>query len=444
MTFDLLITNGALLPLTPDMPAEIAPGFVAIGGDRIAAMGPMDQLPEMPVGRRLDAGGCLVLPGLINTHNHSAMSLFRGLADDLPLMVWLQDHIFPAEARFVNEEMVYWSTKLAAAEMILSGTTCVADGYFHEDAAAAAFCETGLRAIAAQGIIDFPAPGIPDPGKNVETAAAFVGKWKNRHPLLTAAIFCHSPYTCSPRTLQQAKKLAVETGVPFFIHVAETREEVEIISQRHGVTPVAHLANNGILDRHTVCVHGIWLTPADLDLLGQTGTGVAICPSSHMKLASGIAQIREFVQRRIPVGIGTDGCASNNTLDLFREMDLFAKLQKTSRLDPTFLSASETLAFATSGGAKLLGLENDLGSLAPGMKADLVIVDLNRPHLTPCYHGASHLVYAARGADVRDVVIDGQLVMAGGEILTIDLRETLTRVRELAAKVTSSLPRHQR
>jgi 5-methylthioadenosine/S-adenosylhomocysteine deaminase len=395
----------------------------------------MRELPPASGCRRIDASGCLVLPGLINTHNHAAMTLFRGLADDLPLMTWLQEHIFPAEARFVNEDMVYWSAMLAAAEMILAGTTCVADGYFHEDAAAEAFCEAGLRAVAAQGVIDFPAPGVPDPGRNVAAAAAFVERWHNRHPLLTPGIFCHSPYTCSPKTLQQAKALASERGAPFFIHVAETRDEVGIIGERYGCTPVAHLANLGILDRHTICVHGIWLTAADMDLLARTGAGVAVCPSSHMKLACGIAPVRDLLARRIPVGLGTDGCASNNTLDMFREMDLCAKLQKASRLEPTALPAGEILSMATRGGAALLGLEKQIGILAPGRKADLIVLDMAKPHLTPCYRGASHLVYAAGGADVRDVIIAGQLVMAGRKLLTIDVREAMARVRALARNV---------
>jgi 5-methylthioadenosine/S-adenosylhomocysteine deaminase len=435
MPFDLLLTNGTIIPLSPDAPAEIASGYVAISGDRITALGPMSELPRASGCRQIDARGCLVLPGLINTHTHAAMVLFRGLADDLPLMTWLTEHIFPAEARFVNEDMVYWAAKLAAAEMILAGITCVADGYFHENAAAEAFCEAGLRAVAAQGIIDFPAPGVPNPGKNVAAAAAFIERWQNRHPLLTPGIFCHSPYTCAPETLRQAKVLASARGVPFFIHVAETRDEVKIIGERYGCTPVAHLARLGILDRHTICVHGIWLTDADLDLLVQTGTGVAVCPSSHMKLASGVAPVRTLLARRLRVGLGTDGCASNNILDLFREMDLCAKLQKASSLDPTALPAGQVLALATRGGAALLGLEKQIGILAPGHKADLIVLDMARPHLSPCYRGDSHLVYAARGADVRDVVINGQLIMAGRELLTIDVRETMARMRTLALKV---------
>jgi 5-methylthioadenosine/S-adenosylhomocysteine deaminase len=438
MEFDLLITNGTVMPLTADGAAEIAPGFVGINGGRITKLGPLAELPPATSRLYINAEGCLVLPGLVNGHCHAAMSLFRGLADDLPLMSWLQEHIFPAEARFVNEEMVYWSAKLAAAEMILAGTTCVADSYFHEDSAAEAFCDAGLRAIAGQGIIDFPAPGVPDPTKNVEVAALFVEKWQARNPLITPAVFCHSPYTCGPETLRLAKTMASRLGAPFFIHVAETKEEVELIGDRYGKTPVAHLADLGLLDRQTVCVHGIWLTDDDLDLLGQAGSGIVVCPSSHMKLASGIAPVQEFLARGLPVGLGTDGCASNNTLDLFREMDLCAKLQKVRSLAPTTLTASEIVTLATRGGASLLGLGGQIGSLAPGRQADLIVIDLAKPHLTPCYRGESPLVYAVRGADVRDVVINGRLVMADRRILSFDVRETMARVRQLAREVGRS------
>jgi 5-methylthioadenosine/S-adenosylhomocysteine deaminase len=438
MPFDLLLTNGAIMPPSPGK-AGIASGYIGIRAGRIAAMGSMSELPSTACGLHIDASGCLILPGLVNAHTHAAMTLFRGLADDLPLMTWLQEHIFPAEARSVNEEMVYWSAKLAAAEMLLAGTTCVADSYFHEDAAAEAFCEAGLRAVAGQGIIDFPAPGVPDPSKNIDAAARFVEKWQGRNPLLTPAVFCHSPYTCGPETLRQAKTMANARGVPFFIHVAETKDELDIMQARYGRTPVTHLAELGILDRQTICVHCIWLTGTDVDLLAEAESGIVICPASHMKLASGIAPLRDLLARRLPVGLGTDGCASNNTLDMFREMDLCAKLQKASHLTPTAVSAGGVLALATRGGASLLGLGKQVGILAPGWEADLMVLDLASPHLTPCYHADSQLVYAARGADVRDVVIAGRLVMRERRILTFDVGEAMTRVRKLALAVKAGI-----
>jgi 5-methylthioadenosine/S-adenosylhomocysteine deaminase len=435
MTYDLLITDGVVLPLAPDLPDRIGPGFVGIRAGRIEALGPMSDLaPTVSARQVLPAEGGLVLPGLVNVHNHAAMTLFRGLADDLPLMTWLQEHIFPAEARFVNEEMVAWCVKLAAAEMILNGTTCVADGYFYEGAAAEAFCEVGLRAVAAQGVIDFPAPGVPDPAKNVATAASFLETWQGRHHLLTPGVFCHSPYTCGPETLRQAKALARERQAPFFIHVAETREEIAIVQERYGTTPVAHLAALGLLDSGTVCVHGIWLTERDIDLLAETGAGVAVCPSSNMKLASGTAPLRELLARSVPVGLGTDSCSSNNGLDLFKEMSLAAKMQKVAHLDPTVLPAAEALGLAARGGAALLGLEG-IGMLRPGSRADLIVIDPAAPHLTPCYQEESLLVYAAQGTDVRDVIVDGRLIMTGRRLLTIDVDEVMARVNELARMV---------
>lgn len=435
MTFDLLLTDGIVLPLAPDLPDRFDPGFVGVRAGRIEALGPMSELTPTASARQvLSAGGALVLPGLINTHTHAAMTLFRGLADDLPLMAWLQEHIFPAEARFVNEEMVACCVRLAAAEMILSGTTCAADGYFCEDAAASAFCEAGLRAVAAQGIIDFPAPGVPDPGRNVATAAAFLETWQGRHPLLTPGVFCHAPYTCEPGTLLRAKALARERRAPFFIHVAETREEVAMVQERYGTSPVAHLAALDLLDPDTVCVHGVWLTEEDLGLLAATGAGVAVCPSSNLKLASGIAPVRELLARSIPVGLGTDSCASNNRLDLFKEMDLAAKLQKMAHQDPAVLPAGEALGLATRGGAALLGLEG-VGMLRPGFYADLIVVEPAAPHLTPCYREESHLVYAAQGTDVRDVIIAGRLVMTDRRLLTMDVQEVMAKVNALARRV---------
>jgi 5-methylthioadenosine/S-adenosylhomocysteine deaminase len=362
------------------------------------------------------------------------MTLFRGLADDLPLMTWLSEHIFPAEARLVDAEMVYWCSKLAAAEMILAGTSTVADAYFHEDAAAQAFCEAGMRTVAAQGIIDFPAPGVPDPKQNIAAAADFLAAWQGKNPLLTPALFCHSPYTCSPDTLQRAKTLAREVGSLFFIHLAETRGEVAQIKEQHGCTPVALLHNLGLLDEKTVCVHSVWLEEGDIDLLRESGAKVVTCPESNMKLASGIAPLAELIKAGIPVGLGTDGCASNNDLDLFQEMGCCARLHKVAALEPTRMPAAELLGMATGGGAGVLGMAGQTGRLAIGMRADCIIIDRNQPRLTP-FHNPATLVYAGRGSDVSTVIIDGRMVMEERRLLSFDLEEALGEVRRLAGGV---------
>ncbi|KAB2891796.1 MAG: amidohydrolase [Desulfobulbaceae bacterium] len=410
----------------------IQDAFLLTSGNVIAAIGPMTEVPAPNNARVIDASGKLVMPGLINGHNHSAMTLFRGMADDLELTAWLHDHIFPAEARLISPEMVYWCTRLAAAEMILSGTTCVADAYFFSGMSAQALSDCGMRAVIGHGIVDFPVPSVPDPAKNVETVAAFISQWLDRDPLITPAVFAHAPYTCSPATLRKAQKLAADTGVRFFLHIAETRNEMATIIDPHGTSPIRHLAALGLLDRNTVCVHGVWLDDEDLDLVAQSGATVVTCPQSNLKLASGVARVKEMVSRGIMVGLGTDGCASNNSLDMFREMDMLAKIQKIACQDATVLPAQIALHCATLGNAGLLKLSK-VGKLEAGWQADLILLDLKHPHLTPFYN-PDLLVYAASGADVETVMVNGRLVMENRQILSFDLEETKTRVNELACK----------
>ncbi|MDX1774954.1 MAG: amidohydrolase [Desulfobulbales bacterium] len=435
MRFDILVTNSTILPLGPTMPEIIEYGFIAVRAGKIVDLGPMADLADTyRADITIDGNGHLAMPGLVNTHTHAPMTLFRGLADDLPLMTWLNDYIFPAEARSVNPEMVYWCSKLAAAEMMLSGTTTAADGYFLEDSVAEAFIAAGLRSVPAQGIIDFPAPGVPDPGKNVANAGSFIERWQGKNPLLTPALFCHSPYTCSPDTLQKAKEVARARDAKFFIHLAETRVEVEQLLEKQGKTPVRHLESLDLLDRNTICVHCVWLEKDEIDTLARYGVKVATCPQSNMKLGSGMAPLREMLAAGINVGLGTDGCASNNTLDMFREMDVCAKLHKVKALDPAVMPAATVLEMATRGGADVLGLGDKVGSLVPGKAADIILLDLRRPHLQPFYN-PDLLVYAAGGADVATVIIAGKLIMEDRKILTFDVDEAMTKVRELAENV---------
>jgi len=428
---DIVIINAKLF--SPDTPAGfVADAFVQIGAGRITALGPMASSAPSPAADVIDARGGLVMPGLVNGHNHAAMTLFRGMADDLPLMTWLEQHIFPAEARFVTPEMVYWCTRLAAAEMIMSGTTTVADAYFYEDEAARAFIGTGMRAVAAQGVIDFPAPGVPDPAENVATAARFIERWQGNE-LLTPAVFAHSPYTCSSRTLVRAKELARASNVPFFIHLAETGVERALIAEKWQGSPTAYLHSLDLLDGQTVCIHAVWLDKQDISLLAASGAAVVTCPQSNMKLAAGIAPVAELLAAGVPVGLGTDGCASNNDLDLFSEMDTCAKLHKVRALDPAAVKAREVLRMATDRGARVLGFA-DGGGLAVGMPADVILIDVDQPHLTPFY-SVDNLVYAAGGADVKSVIINGRLVMADRKILTFDVAEAMEMVAGMAAEV---------
>jgi 5-methylthioadenosine/S-adenosylhomocysteine deaminase len=427
-TTSILITNVTLFT-DPDSPLSVDQ-WLLCRDDCIHSFGPMDTVPVCADALLLDGTDKLLMPGLINGHNHCAMTLFRGLADDLELGEWLNEHIFPAEAANATPDMVYWCTKLAAAEMILSGTTTVADGYFHEDQAARALLESGMRAIPAQGIVDFPAPGVPDPAKNRDALESFLTDWQDTSDRITPAVFAHSPYTCSPQTLQGAKKLAQKYQVPFFIHIAESRHEQQLLMDPQGTSPIRHLAALDLLDDNTVLIHCVWLDDEDRKIVQESGAGVVVCPQSHFKLASGIAKTSDMDSMGIPVGIGTDGSASNNSLDLFREMDLLAKSQKVRTLDATAMPASRVLAAATETNAKILGLDH-LGKIAPGFKADIILLDMNQPHLQPFYN-SDFLVYSGSGADVETVIINGRVILKERKLLSFDLEECMEEVRKLA------------
>ncbi len=435
MNKSILITDVTLFtdPATP----LLGNHWLLTQGNTIHSFGPMDTLPPQDDATLIDGKGKLLMPGLINGHNHCAMTLFRGLADDLELGEWLNDHIFPAEAAHVSPEMVYWCSKLAAAEMILSGTCTVADGYFHEEQTAQALLDTGMRAIPAQGIIDFPAPGVADPKNNIDAAEAFLSAWQDKNERIRPGIFAHSPYTCSPDTLQRAKKLAAKYQAPFFIHVAESRLEPELLMDPQGTSPIRHLAALDLLDANTILIHCVWLDEEDRKIIQESGAGVVVCPQSHFKLASGIARVTELEKLNIPVGLGTDGSASNNSLDLFREMDILSKGQKMCTLEATAMSAQNALASATEVNARILGFSR-LGKIAPDYMADLILLDLNQPHLQPCYNG-DLLVYSANGADVTDVIINGDVVLRERKFLSFDLKETMQQVRRLATTLNSSL-----
>ena len=433
MEADILITDTLLLP-DPGQDTFIPSGCVAICGATITYAGPMENYNGPRAKQTIDGRGLLTMPGLINLHGHAPMTLFRGLADDLELTDWLENHIFPAEAKHVNTEMAYWCSTLAAAEMILSGTTTTADGYFFETEVARAFADAGLRAVAAQGIIDFPAPGVEAPEKNIAAAAAFLDRWQGKNPLIRPALFSHSPYSCSNETLLKAKQLARERGVKLFIHVAETKHEISMIRKPLGPTPVQHLHGLGILDADTICVHCVWTDARDMDILSGQGSPVVICPQSNLKLASGMANLPLMLEKGVRVGLGTDGCASNNGLDMFREMDICAKIQKLKTLDPVATPANKVLDLATTKGALISGFPGHSATLAPGKPADLIMLDLVQPHLTPLYT-ADLLVYAASGADVRTVIINGRIILEQGRLLSINIDETLEQVRTMACAV---------
>jgi 5-methylthioadenosine/S-adenosylhomocysteine deaminase len=432
MVFDIVIHNGTIITVNTDFDI-IENGVVCIKDGRIEQVGARPaSLSQIETKEMIDAKGGIVMPGLVNTHTHLPMTLFRGLADDLPLQMWLNEHIFPAEGKHINPESVMLGSLLACAEMILSGTTTCCDGYFFEDGVASAVEMSGMRAVLGQGVIDFPAPGVPDPSNNIKNAVAFTEKWKESSPLITPSIFCHSPYTCSIKTLKKAKEAAAAQGLLFQIHVAETRAEQEQIQSEHQTTPVQLLERIGILDQNTLLVHTIWVDDDDIKTIAKRQAKISHNPESNMKLASGIAPVVDFIKAGICVGLGTDGCASNNNLDLFTEMDVVAKLHKVNAYDTTLMDARTVLNMATIGGAKAIGFDKDIGSIEVGKQADLIIIDIDKPHLVPMYNPVSHIVYSVRGSDVRDVLVAGRILVRDDNLLSIDQEEIIAKVAEIS------------
>jgi len=434
VVLDTVIHNGILV--TVDETAGIIPnGWIGIENGVIRAVetSRTGQPPAATV--TIDAANGIVMPGLVNAHTHLPMTLFRGLADDLPLMDWLNGHIFPAEARFIQPQTVRWGTLLACAEMLLGGITCCCGGYFLEHHVAAAASQSGLRAILAQGVIDFPAPGVPDAKQNIGHARDYARRWMDRSRRITPSIFCHSPYTCSGNTLRAAKTAAADQGLLLQIHVAETRFEHEQSVKKRGLSPVGYLDGLGILDPQTLLAHCVWVDDRDMETIARRRCPVVHCPESNMKLASGIAPVAAMHHAGITVALGTDGCASNNDLDLFGEMGTAAKLHKVASGDPTTLEARKVLKMATIDGARAIGLGDCIGSLAVGKQADIVVLDAHAPHLTPMYHPESHIVYAANGRDVRHVFVAGEQVVKDRKLLTMDIDTVMDQVRTIAKEI---------
>jgi 5-methylthioadenosine/S-adenosylhomocysteine deaminase len=367
------------------------------------------------------------------------MSLFRGLADDRRLQEWLEKFIFPAEAKNVDAEFVRWGTRLACLEMVLSGTTTYTDMYYFEEVIAEATIEAGLRGVLGQTVIGFPVPDAKTPQEGLARTERFLEKYRN-HPLIVPAPAPHAIYTTADDVIRQARALANKYGVPMLIHLSETeRENQDSLAQRQK-TPTQALEAMGALEGRTLGAHGIWLTDDDLRILKACGTGLAHCPSSNAKLASGVAPVPRILAAGIPMGLGTDGFAgSNNDANLFEEMDLAAKLQKVSSRNPELLPAMQALEMATITGARALGLDKEIGSLEPGKRADLITVKLTAPHATPMYNVVSQLVYALKGSDVNDVMVNGRAIVRDRKVLTLDAGRILAKAGEYRSKVAASI-----
>jgi 5-methylthioadenosine/S-adenosylhomocysteine deaminase len=438
MSYDLVISGGTVLPVVPGS-SPISDGAVAIRGGEIVAVAPAREIAAEGAGAKvLDAGGGLILPGFVNTHTHLAMTLLRGLADDLPLKGWLENHIWPAERVIMDADAVVVGTRLAAAESLKAGVTCVCDMYFHAERIIDTVHEAGLRAVVPESLIDFATPSCPTPEIALERQRALLETYAH-DSLAVPAVAAHAPYSVSPEHLVSEAELAEEFGAPLIIHLAETRWEVEKIQAEKGVSPVAYLADLGILSDRTVAAHCVHVSDADLDLLAEFEVGVASNPVSNLKLASGVAPLPQMLARGIKVSFGTDGAASNNTLDLLRDAQLAALLYKGLTGDPTTLPAPVLLELLTLGGARVLGLDGLIGTLEPGKRADVVCWGVDEPHAMPLFDPFAHMAYAARSADVRHVVVEGQVVVENGRLTTLDEAELRAAVGEAAVKVRKTL-----
>lgn len=415
-------------------------GAVAIRGDRIVAAGPQSEIDRTyQAKQRLDRPDALISPGLINTHTHAPMVLFRGIADDLRLQDWLEKYIFPAEARNVTPEFVRWGTRLACLEMLLGGTTTFTDMYYFEDVIAETARECGMRGVLGETIIGFSSPDSKTPADALQFTEKFLERFRG-DPLITPAVAPHAIYTNSDETLRQCRALANRYSAPLLIHLSETKRENDESLAKRGMTPTAALDLLGVFSGRTLAAHAVWATDGDLQILRERRAGIAHCPSSNMKLASGAAPVTKMLALGLAVGLGPDGPAgSNNDLDMFEEMDLASKLQKVITGDPEVLPARQALDMATMGGARALGLEKEIGSIEIGKRADLITVRLDQPHAVPLYDVYSHMVYALKGSDVRDVMVNGRLVVRDAQPITVNSKLVIAKAEEFGRKVRDSL-----
>ncbi len=435
---DLIVSGGTIVTMDSQK-RVIDNGAIAIKDGQIIAVGERKEINKKYLAMKtINANGKAIIPGLINTHTHVPMSLFRGIADDLDLNEWLTKYIFPAEAKNVNEEFVRIGTQLGLAEMIRGGTTTYCDMYYFEDAVADETAKAGVRGVLGETVIDFP---VADNKTNAEAMAyveRFVKKWKG-HKLITPAIAPHAPYTVSEEHLKAIRAFSDKTGTPIIIHVSETLKENNDITKQTGGRPVAYLERIGFLSDKVTAAHLVHVNDAEIKILKNRGVGGAHCPQSNMKLASGVAPIPAMLKMDYPIGLGTDGAASNNDLSMWEEMDTAAKLHKLISNDPKVLNAEQAFEMATIRGARALHLEKEIGSLETGKRADIAIVDMDELNQVPIYNIYSHLVYSTKASDVRTVVIEGKVVMLNGRLQTLDEISIKRKAREQRDKVVKSL-----
>jgi 5-methylthioadenosine/S-adenosylhomocysteine deaminase len=434
-----LIVTGGIVVTQNASRQVLNPGAVAINGaDIVAVDTPQAVAAGYDAAETIDARGQIVLPGLINTHTHAPMVLYRGLADDLALMDWLQKYIFPAEAKTVSPEMVRIGTRLAALEMIESGTTMYADMYYFEEEIAKATREAGLRGALGQTIIQFPVADAKTPAEALARTEVFIKAFKG-DPLIIPSVAPHALYTNDRETLLASAALARKYDVPLITHLAETKDEVDVIRKDYQNTPTGYLESLGMLGPKTLVAHAVWVSDDDIEILKRRMPGIAHNPESNMKLASGVAPVTKYLAAGLPVGLGTDGAASNNDLDMFEAMRQASFLAKVATHDPTVVPAQAALDMATIGGARALGMDKVLGSLEPGKHADLIVVSLSAPRQTPLYEPVSHLVYVTRGDDVRTTIVNGKVLMKDRQVRTLNRATVIADANRFAEKVRAAV-----
>lgn len=438
---DLLVTGGVVV--TMDSERQVfAPGMVLIEDGEIVEVGPARE--GVRAAEVIDARGKAVVPGLVNAHTHLPMVLFRGLADDLELDRWLNETIFPAEAKNVTEDFVAVGTRLGLAELISGGVTTYADMYYFEERIAAETSKAGVRAVLGQTMLDFPAPDFKSWPEMLDAIRSFHKNW-NDDPLITPALAPHAPYTVGPEHWKDVVSLAAELDLPILTHLAEAPLEVEHTLKNYNARPIPFLESLGVLSERLLGAHVIYANSEEQALLAERGVGACHCPESNMKVAVGVSPVPDMLKAGVRVGLGTDGAASNNDLDMWQEMDTAAKLHKNERRDPTVMPAEEAFALATIGGARALHMEDRIGSLEVGKAADMAVVDLDQRRLTPLYNNIySLLVYSVRGNDVTHTIVNGRVLMRERQLLTLDEAALEEEVERYRLKVLESLGQEAR
>jgi 5-methylthioadenosine/S-adenosylhomocysteine deaminase len=434
---DLIVKADYVLKMDPDL-TLVRNGAIAVKDKKIAFVGPAEDVAKTFASDTIIGGpGKVAFPGLVNTHTHAAMVYFRGLADDLPLKVWLEEHIWPAEEKWLSHEFVGDAVELACIEMLKAGITTYCDMYFYGDAVAVSTKKIGLRAIVGAGVLDFPSKTAKTVEEYLANAERFISNWVG-DGIIVPGIAPHAPYTCSPDTMIRAKELSRKYNVPLHLHLSETEWEINEVMKRYGKRPVMLLDSIGVLDDSVVAAHCVWVDDEEIAILADRKVGVSHCIESNLKLASGIASVVKMLKAGVKVTFGTDGAASNNDLNILSEMSTAAKVHKAVSGDPTAVDAKQAMLMGTRWGAEALGLGNITGSLEEGKAADIVLADLNKPHLVPLYDIYSHIVYSMNPSDIVTVLVDGKVVLSEGRLTTADETEILHKAAEWGQKIRSA------